>query len=268
VKLRRVPPDSIVIPEVRVTAKFDPEMWEQFQHSMKEVGAIAPIICIEVDDKLHLVDGLHRLVEAKNNGEKSVNVAVIPGDEVDVLTRNIFLDHLRGTPPVTDMITVIKELTDNYHLDSEAIAAKTGMTRDYVEKLQRLSQLTPAILAALDEGKIGVGQAAELCRLSDPVKQEAVFYQVVLYGWKTKELHDYVSSVLDVIQEVPEGKPEEVPREPVKIKCFYCEEMFDVTEIANPNTCRMCSLSFLTSMRQARAELAAEAEANKESRGG
>ena len=64
-KLRRVAPDEIVVPSIRVTAQFDEETWEQFKSSIKEVGAIAPIICCEVEQKLVLVDGLHRLVECR-----------------------------------------------------------------------------------------------------------------------------------------------------------------------------------------------------------
>lgn len=263
-KLRRVKPDDIVVPEVRVTAKFDPEMWEQFRSSMKEVGAIAPIICIEVDEKLHLVDGLHRLIEARNNNEPAVNVAVIPGDEVDVLTKNLFIDHMRGKPPVTDMIKVIKELTETYHLDSEQIAEKTGMTRDYVEKLQKLSQLTPACLAALDEGKIGVGQAAELTRLPDPIKQEAVLWQLLQYGWKTKELHDYVSDVLEQIGLPQPEEPEAPPRPTPTVQCNFCRRECELTEVANPNICRECSLILITAIKQAEAELAKEQAAKNE----
>jgi ParB-like chromosome segregation protein Spo0J len=257
-KLRKVPPDSIRVPEVRVTARFDPEMYEQFKSSIKEVGALAPVICIEVDNELVLVDGLHRLVEAKQAGEKTVNVAVMPGDEVDVITKNLFLDHLRGKPPVSEMVKAIEVLTKDHGLDSEAVAAKTGLTRDYIEKLQRLGELTPASLASLDEGKIGVGQAHELTRLTDPITQEAVMRQVELYGWKVADLHEHITEILRL-----QGLKDEVPppgQMPVehKIKCFYCKRELDITEIANPNTCRECTYLLLVAIAQAQADAQAD----------
>jgi ParB-like chromosome segregation protein Spo0J len=44
---RKVRIDEIKEPEVRVTAHFDQETYEQFQSSIKEIGPIAPIICCE-----------------------------------------------------------------------------------------------------------------------------------------------------------------------------------------------------------------------------
>jgi len=63
-KLRKVDPKSIKVPEVRVTAQFDEDLYEQFKSSIKEVGQITPPICYEVDRELILCDGLHRLQEA------------------------------------------------------------------------------------------------------------------------------------------------------------------------------------------------------------
>ena len=128
--LRRVNPHDIVVPEVRVTAQFDEELYERFKESIKAVGQITPPICYEVKEELVLCDGLHRLQEAINNGEPEISVVVIPGDMVDVLTKNIFLDHLRGKTPVSEMIKVLKTLYEDYHLDPDQIAERTGLKRD------------------------------------------------------------------------------------------------------------------------------------------
>lgn len=257
-KHRQVKPDDIKIPETRVTARFDEETWEQFKSSIKEVGAIAPVICCEVEGQLVLVDGLHRLVEAKKAGLPSVGIVIIPGDMVDVLTKNIFLDHLRGKTPISEMVQVIEVLSKEYGLDSEKIAEKTGMTRDYVEKLQGISELTPFCREALDEGKIGVGHAEALTRIKDPVRQETILSQLELYHWSVKDLDKYITSVLAIVEAAeaaPHG-PEE--RAPVKVKCFYCRQECDPSELASVLTCRECSGIMIASMVEARRELAAQ----------
>jgi len=262
-KLRRVAPDTIKVPDVRVTARFDKETWEQFQSSIKEVGAIAPVICCQVNDELILVDGQHRLQEAIKNEEKSVNVAVFPGDMADVLTKNLFLDHMRGRTPVSEMVNVIEVLWKELGLDSEQIAAKTGMTRDYVEKLQKLSTLTPATREALDLGRIGVGHAAALAKIEDPVRQEMVLRQQELYRWTIADLEDYIKDVLAIVEE-QEAKPREEPeRIPYRPKCFYCQEEHDIAEVANPTTCRWCSGVLLGAIAAATAEAKAEAESKE-----
>ena len=257
-KLRRVKIDDVKIPETRVTARFDPELWEQFQNSIKSTGQIAPIIVYQVEEELVLCDGLHRLVEAKNNGDHYIMAAIIPGDMADVLTKNIFLDHLRGKTPVSEMVSVIEVLWKELGLDSEKMAEKTGLTRDYVEKLQKLSELTPLIRQALDEGRIGVGHAAALTKIQDPARQEMVFNQWLLYHWPIRELEDYIKSILAILEEQVEEAvvPEERP--PVQLRCKFCGELYDLAQVSNPTTCVVCSGIMFQAVAAARAEAAKE----------
>ena len=257
-ELKQVDPKTIKVPEIRVTARFDQDTLEQFRSSIKQVGAITPIICYDVDGDLVLVDGLHRLGAAMENGDKSINVAVLPGDIVDVLTKNIFLDHLRGKTPPTKMVKVIEALWKEYDLDSEKIAEKTGLTREYVEKLQRISLLTPLCREALDQERIGVGHAEILASIGDPIRQEMVLGQLELYRWKVAEFREYVRQVNETVQEPAQEPQDQVEREPYRVKCFYCRGDFDVGQIANPNTCVECSGSLLAAIAQANAEIKAE----------
>jgi len=240
-KLLSVKIDDVKVPETRVTARFDPELWEQFQASMKETGQIAPIIVYEVEGELVLCDGLHRLVEAKNNGSQYIMAAVIPGDMADVLTKNIFLDHLRGKTPVSEMVKVIEVLWKELDLDSEKIVERTHLTRDYVEKLQKLSQLTPLIRGALDEGRIGVGHASALTKIKDPARQEMVYHQWLLYHWPIAELEAYIREVEELVEEPPPGPTEPVERPAIKLQCKFCGELYDPAQVSNPTTCVVCS---------------------------
>lgn len=260
---RKVNPDLVNVPEVRVTARFDQETWEQFQSSMAELGAIAPIICCEVDGQLVLVDGLHRLLEAKRLKQANIDAVIVTGDMVDVLTRNIFLDHLRGKTPVSEMVKVIEALSLEYGLDSEQIAARTGLTRDYVEKLQKVSELTPYCRAALDEDRIKVGHALELARVKDPVRQETIFGQQTLYHWPVKELHDYIDQVEALLAKPAEEPTPAHPPAAIKIQCFYCREDKDPAEVAFPPTCRECSSMMIQAIAQARREFEQEQAAQK-----
>ena len=257
-KLRSVKIDDVKVPETRVTARFDPELWEQFQASMKETGQVAPIILYEVEGELVLCDGLHRLVEAKNNGSEYIQAVIIPGDMADVLTKNIFLDHLRGKTPPSEMVNVIEVLWKELHLDSEKIAARTGLTRDYVENLQKISQLTPLIREALDEGRIGVGHASALTKIKDPARQEMVYHQWALYRWPIKELEAYIRSVEELVEVPPPGPPEQVERPPIKLRCKFCGGEFDPAQVSNPTTCVVCSGIMFQAIAAARQETTEE----------
>ncbi len=262
-KLRRVKVDKIQIPELRVTARFTEEEWEQFRSSIKAVGAIAPIICIENEQGIFLVDGLHRLVEAKNNGEKVVDVAVMPGDEIDVMTKNLFLDHLRGKTPVSEMVKVIKHLIDVYHLDSEQIAARTGLTRTRVEQLQQLGKLTPFILDQLDEGRLTIGKASVLIKIQDPIIQETVAHQALMYPkWTVFELEEYVDGVLGIIQAKAEA-PLAAAAAAYLFTCAFCGDKYEAHQVASPVICLSCSGTLHLAITQAKNELKAELRAKE-----
>ena len=285
-KLRRVNPNSIQVPEVRVTARFGEEEWEQFQSSIKEIGAVAPIICceikhdepsIETDEKtgekygsdevvkeLVLVDGLHRLMEMMANGAEKVDVAVLEGDMVDVLTKNLMLDHTRGKTPVSEMIRVIEVLWKEYNLDSEKIAAKTGLTRDYVEKLQKLTELTPFCRQALDEGRIGVGQAYELTRIKDPERQEIVEGQIELYHFKIPELREHITNILETLGQAPPGPTKREEPAVFLVECKFCHLKHDIHHIANPPICDDCAGALILLNREAKRQEEALAEPKTE----
>ena len=242
-KLRKVDPHSIKIPEVRVTAQFDEELYQRFKDSIKAIGAVAPIICYEVEGELVLCDGLHRLQEAITAGDSAIDVVVIPGDMIDVLTKNIFLDHLRGKTPVRQMVNVIKTLNQEYNLDSEQIKEKTGLSRDYIEKLIKISEASPVILDALDQGVIGVGHAFELSRLPYPIQQEEVIAKQQVWRFTVKELHEQVDAVLkemDLLKSAPPAPPSSQPLPPRQYKCEGCGEVIEPRYLRPVMVCPQC----------------------------
>ncbi len=263
-KLRKVDPNDIKVPEVRVTARMDEDTQRQFEESVKTIGIDEPIKCYEVDGELILSDGLHRLQEALANKMKTIEVYVRPGSMEDVLCNNLQSGHLRGKHPVSEMVKSIEVLWKEYGFDSDKIVAKTGLTRDYVEDLMLISELTPLCRAALDEGLIKVGHARALTRIKDPVAQEMYLQQSQIYRWTVKQLDSYIDEYLKALEPQAAAEQPQQAREPVKVKCAYCGAEGLPGEIANPNTCQECSGIMLASMVQARREAAAEAEAAKE----
>lgn len=242
-KLRKVKPSEIVIPEVRVTARFDDETYRQFQESIKATGNIAPIICFEVEDKVVLCDGLHRLQETIANGEPLIDVVIAPGDMVDVYTKNIFLDHLRGKTPVSDMVKVIKTLYQDYGLDPDKIKEKTGLTRSYIEKLIKIGTASSAVQEAIDQGIIGVGHAYELARLPYAVQQEEILAKHQVWRFNVKELAEQIDNVLremDALKATSAVQTPGVPRPPPVYHCEGCKEVVEPRYLRPVMVCPDC----------------------------
>jgi len=230
VKLRPVNPHDIKVPEMRVTAQFDEELYQQFKESIKAVGQITPPICYEIEEELVLCDGLHRVQEAINNGESEISVVVIPGDMVDVLTKNIFLDHLRGKTPVSQMVKVIGALYQEYNLDPDQISKKTGLTRNYIEKLIKISQASPSVQEALDQGIIGVGHAFEISRLPYAIQQDELISKQQVYRFPVKEVRELIDKTLEEMQQIAKEGPPAAVTGPRPIATYYCEGCHEETE--------------------------------------
>ena len=220
-----------------MTSEMDPETQEMLKASLAADGLVAPIICIENEAGLVLVDGMHRLMDAIQANWPTIDVAVTEGDMATVLTRNLYLDHLRGKHKPSDMVKVIEALWKEFQLDSEKIAVKTGLKRDYIETLMLISELTPMCRQYLDDEKIKLGHAKALTRLKDPVQQETVLHQVNMYGLTVKATEDIVTEVINQVS--APGAPATVPSPapPRQVKCAYCGDLVDLTLVASPVIC-------------------------------
>jgi ParB-like chromosome segregation protein Spo0J len=254
-KLMWLDPHKIKIPDVRVTARFDREGLQQFKESVKTTGIDEPIKVYLVGEDYLLSDGLHRLLEALANNLPKIQCNVREGTMEEVLCNNLMSGHLRGKHPVSEMVKVIAALWKEYQWDSEKIAAKTGLTRDYVERLQLISTLTPMCQEALDDQAIRIGHADQLTRLQDPVKQESILHNIISFRLTVQATKDLVDDVLSIINPPPGGQAPPPPPPPAKIRCGFCGEEYELGQIANPNTCQSCSYVLASSIAAARQEL-------------
>src|SRR4030042_701013 len=165
IKTRQVPLDLNKWPPVRDSEVYDEEQLALLRETLTTMGQLQPIVVVAVGDSYEVVDGLHRVDEARTRGDTHVPAVVYEGDGASSLLMNLVLNKVRGRTKASEMVAVIGELWQKHALESDAIAQKTGLTREYIEKLQRISLASPQVKAALDEERIGVGHAYELARL-------------------------------------------------------------------------------------------------------
>lgn len=222
-KLRNIPLDKIVVPKTRVTAVYDADQLQLLRDSLAAMGTVQPIVVVATDGGYEVVDGLHRAEEARKRGETTINAVVYEGSPQDTLLMNLVLNRVRGKVRASEMVAVIAELWQSHQLDSDAIAAKTGLTRDYIERLQRISQAAPSVQAALDQEIIGVGHAYELSRLPSPLQQEEMLAKHQVWRYSVKELHEFVDEVLRQMQAAQAQVPAAQPPPVVAPPQYFCE---------------------------------------------
>ena len=222
-KHRNVPLAEIHVPGVRVTAVYDEELQEQLNGSLDAVGQLQPIVLVQREEGYELVDGLHRLEEAQKRGDRTIPAVVYPGDSGDALLLNLVTNRLRGKTKASEMVQVIGELTQVHGMDSDELVRRTGMTRDYIERLWKIAEAHPVVRDALDREVIGVGAAFQISRLPDPNQQEAFLKVHTLYNMTVPEVKERVEEVLNYINEPAVREPKTVAEPAPPQKCEGCE---------------------------------------------
>lgn len=211
----------IRVPETRVTAAYDEDTLKLLRDTVDKLGILQPIILVGQDQDFELVDGLHRLEEARRRGDSTVDAVVYEGEAQDTLLLNLVLNRVRGKTKASEMVGVIGALYKDYNIGIEDIEEKTGLSRAYIEKLIRISEASPSVRQALDEELIGVTAAYEVARLPHQIQQDELMAKQAIYRWSAKDLKEMVDDTLRVMGELAEAPP---PGQRVVVPpTYHCE---------------------------------------------
>jgi len=263
-KTRKVPIIDIMVPETRVTAVYDEELQQILKETMKAMGMVTPVIVIQTPQGYRLVDGLHRLQEKMAAGETTVDAVVYEGEEKDSLLMNLVLNRTRGKTKASEMVKVIGALYQQYGLDPDAIREKTGLNRDYIEKLIKISQAAPSVRELLDREVVGVGVAFEISRLPTKEQQDEVCAKTQIWRWTVKEVKELVDETLKIMaQPLGTVAPTQVPVPP-KYHCEGCRREMEPKYLRPVMLCPDCFGLVWREQRQPPAPSAAPPEQSQE----
>jgi len=219
---KQVPIDEISVPETRVTAVYDEDLRDLLKETMATMGMITPVVLVQTKEGYRLVDGLHRLQEQQAAGHPTIDAVVYEGEEKDSLLMNLVLNKTRGKTKASEMVVVIGALYKEYELDPDAIQAKTGLKRDYIEKLIKISQASPSVQDLLDQEIIGVGAAFELSRLPAKEQQDELCARTQIWRYTVQDLKELVDETIRIMGQQP-GEPAAPPPPPTtEYACEGC----------------------------------------------
>lgn len=239
-KLRRVPIEKIKVPGTRVTAVYDEDTQELLKKTVDKLGILQPVIVVKIGEEFELVDGLHRLQEAREHSEVAIDAVVYEGTDADALMLNLVLNRVRGKTKASEMVQVIGALWTEYGKGIEEIETQTGLSRDYIERLIKISQGAPSVLEALDLEIIGVGHAEQLVRLPTFIQQEEVVAKQNIWRWKVTDLKDVVDQTLQMMAEYKEEPVVETPRPAATYHCEGCNKEAGMRDLRPVLLCPGC----------------------------
>ncbi|MEM2446270.1 MAG: ParB/RepB/Spo0J family partition protein [Candidatus Bathyarchaeia archaeon] len=227
--VKKVKVKDIIVPEVRNTSVFEPEIFEEFKESVSLSGIKVPLILMKVEDKLYLVDGLHRLNAAKELGIEEVPAIIREGSFDDVLIENLVTARLHGKENPAQTAKVIKELRDRFHYSWTDIAKRLGMTAGTAKIYYDITKLPEQVLNMIADGKLSVYKARLLLEIPDPRDQVRAAEDIVRYNYSEAAVRELVKYYLQAYVEVPSAVTSMTPVHGggEKIRCDVCGKEFE-----------------------------------------
>lgn len=253
-KTRKVNVHKIEIPNVRITSDWDSELLQEFASSIATLGIQEPIILGEDDEKLWLIDGLHRVEQAKLQGLVNVDAIVLPLTQREIQMRNLVMNRLRGKTKASEEAAVVTDLMKNHNVSIEEIAEKTGLSFERIEKMISIGSAHHEIWQALDEDRIKICHAYEISRLVETAAQLKMLSMCMQYRITCAALREAVDESLKLISERKNTPQEIITPQEIKereAQCHFCKVMHPVRELSSPIMCMSCYGYLLTAIRQA-----------------
>jgi ParB family chromosome partitioning protein len=190
--------DKILIPEDRVTSIMDDEILEELERSIRQHGILQPLQLAELDGKLVLIDGLHRLYIAKKLGMKTVPAIIKPMTEDQLLVTNLIMNRQRGKSNPAHEARVLAKLVDEYGYDFDKAASMLGMSRHTADRYYRIAKNASAkTFKFLESGVLSVGCAYWLSYIDDKQKQDEIAEYAVKWGYTVEQCKAATMSVLN-----------------------------------------------------------------------
>ena len=259
-KFRHLKPDEIQVPEVRVTSIWSDEEYEDFASTIEKEGIHQPLKCILDDKVFWLVDGLHRLDEAKRMMIDKVPVVYKEGQLVDALMENLTSNRLRGKTPASDEIRLLRHLREEYNLEPWQIAEKTGIPRARIEQRLQIGTAADDVLSCLEFEQISLGVAHQISRLPNKGGQISLLtrlLQATPPATKT-EVEGIIDMAIEIQTQMREPQPSPVSQIPTKtITCHLCGERYEASEMRGINvdaTCHGLARDYIQQLKKRRAD--------------
>ncbi len=186
---------------------FDDASILELANSIKNVGLIQPITVVKSGSGYIIVSG-----ERRYRAYKLLNFKTIPcivrdysarEQEEIALIENIQREDLN---PIEEALAY-KKLIDNFSMTQEELALKLGKSRPAITNSLRLLQLSPEVIALVNENKLSAGHARALVSIKDSRVQLSFAKQASERKISVNDLEKMVSAYLNPKRKEVKIKP-------------------------------------------------------------
>jgi ParB family chromosome partitioning protein len=213
-------PAARIIPNPRQPrGHFDPEALNELAESIRQHGILQPLIVTynEESSEYTLIAGERRLLAARQVGLESVPAIVRDATEQQRLELALIENLQRADLDALESAQAYKQLSEEFHLSHEEIAAQVGKSRASITNTLRLLKLPRSVQQALAEERISEGHARCLLALPSPQSQVAALQVILEKDLNVRQTEEYV-------RKLSGERPVSVPRQSVSPEITALEE--------------------------------------------
>ncbi len=196
---------------------FDQETLQELADSISQYGMIQPITVRKLDSGYYqIIAGERRWRAARLVGLSEVPVRVIAADDKRAmelaLVENLQREDLNAIEEAKGYRTLIEE----YGMTQDEASKSIGKSRPAIANSLRLLNLTPPVIAMVEDGDISAGHARALLAIRDEADQLRVATKVVAECLSVRQTENLASKTASSA-----SKKEMQPEEGLSIKINY-----------------------------------------------
>lgn len=172
--------------------KFDEEKLQELAESIRQIGIIQPITLRSMGDGTYqIIAGERRFRAAGIANLKSIPAYIRDASNDEVMQMALIENIQREDLNAIDIAVSLNSLLETCGLTQEQLSGKVGKNRATISNYIRLLKLPAEIQIALKDKTIDMGHARALLSVEDPVRQLALFRQMVAKGWSVRAVEEH-----------------------------------------------------------------------------
>lgn len=188
--------------------EFDEKTLSEFAESIKEHGVIQPIIVKKSIKGYEIIAGERRTRASKMAGKETIPAIVRDLSDEDMMEIALIENIQREDLNPIEEAEAFSKIIETSNITQEEAARKFGKSRSYITNILGLLSLPEKTKKYVQEGKITMGHARVLSKLSDPEQIDNLADQIIEDGLSVREI-EKITSNTEVV------KKNKIKREPV-----------------------------------------------------
>jgi ParB family transcriptional regulator, chromosome partitioning protein len=206
-RVQKVPLGKIRPSALQPRKQFSDESLRELADSIREQGIVQPLIVRPRGDAFELIAGERRWRAAQLLNLDNVPVIAREADDRTVLELALIENLQRENLNPIEEALGYSQLSNQFDLTQEDIAAKVGKSRAAVANALRLLRLPQAVQGFIRQGQLSTGHAKAILGLADEKSQSLAAQRVVQESLNVRQTEGLVAKLLLPREKEPADRP-------------------------------------------------------------